>query len=141
MSLPKILVLLKRKILYDIDMTKVLIVEDDPILLKIYHKKFEIEGFQVETATDGEEGLQKVKSTMPNIVLMDIMLPKMNGIEAMEKAKADPQTANIPFLVLTNLSTSADADTAMKKGAAGFLVKSSVTPAQVVAKVKEILKI
>ncbi|MBI2019927.1 response regulator [Candidatus Daviesbacteria bacterium] len=122
-------------------MAKVLIVEDDPILLKIYHKKFEIEGFQVETAIDGETGLTKIKTIMPNLVLMDIMLPKMNGIDAMEKAKADPQTANIPFLILTNLSTSSDAQEAMKKGAVGFLVKSAVTPAQVVAKVKEILKI
>lgn len=122
-------------------MPKVLIVEDDSILLKIYRKKFELEGFQVETALDGEVGLQKVTSGMPDIVLMDIMLPRINGIEAMAKAKADPQTSKIPFLILTNLSTSDDAEEAMRKGAVGFLVKSSVTPAQVVSKVKEILKI
>lgn len=120
---------------------KVLIVEDDPIMLKIYIKKFQLAGFDVDSAQDGEAGLNKVKTIMPDMVLMDVMLPKLNGIEAMEKAKADPATANVPFLILTNLSTTDDADTAIKKGAIAYIVKSDVTPAQVVVKVKELLKI
>lgn len=122
-------------------MKKILIVEDDPIMLKIYNKKLELEGFQVETAQDGLDGLNKIKSVLPDLVIMDVMLPKLNGIEAMEKAKADPAIAKIPFLVLSNLSTTDDAQEALQKGAAAFLVKSDVTPSQVVAKVKEILKI
>lgn len=122
-------------------MMKVLIVEDDPIMLKIYIKKFQLAGFDVDSAQDGEAGLNKVKTIMPDMVLMDVMLPKLNGIEAMEKAKADPATANVPFLILTNLSTTDDADTAIKKGAIAYIVKSDVTPAQVVVKVKELLKI
>lgn len=122
-------------------MAKILIVEDDPFLSKMYKKKFEVGGFQVEISEDGLSALEKMKSFSPDLVLMDIMMPKLNGIEAMEKAKADPALSKIPVLVLTNLSTTADAQTAVKKGAAGFLVKSDVTPAQVVAKSKSILKI
>lgn len=122
-------------------MTKILIVEDDPFLSKMYKKKFEVGGFEVQVAEDGVSGLEKMKSFTPDLVLMDIMMPKLNGIEAMEKAKADPSLSKIPVLILTNLSTAADASMAVKKGAAGFLVKSDVTPAQVVAKTKSILKI
>lgn len=122
-------------------MVKILIVEDDAIMQKIYNKKFQIEGFEVQTAADGEEGLNKIKSFMPDFVLMDVMLPKMNGIQALEKAKADPVTAQIPILVLSNLSTIDDSQTAIQKGAVGYMIKSDVTPSQVVAKVKEILKI
>ena len=122
-------------------MAKILIVEDDAIMQKIYHKKFELEAFEVETAGDGEEALKKVKSFMPDFVLMDVMLPKLNGIEALQRIKADPETARIPILVLSNLSTTDDAQTAKEKGAIGYIVKSDVTPSQVVAKVKQILKI
>lgn len=120
-------------------MSKVLIVEDDPFLLKMYQKKFEIAGFEVQIAADGEEGLSKIKSFLPNIVLMDIMMPKLNGLEVVAKAKADPSLKSIPIIVLTNLSSSTDAKTAVEKGAVAYLVKSDYTPSQVVAKVKEIL--
>lgn len=122
-------------------MAKILIVEDDPFLLKMYHKKFQVEGFEVEIAEDGIAGLAKMKSFAPNLVLMDIMMPKLNGLEALEKAKADPAIAKIPVLVLTNLSTSTDAEAAVKKGAIGFLIKSDVTPSQVISKAKQILNI
>lgn len=122
-------------------MAKILIVEDDNFLLKMYRKRFQLEGFQVEVAQDGEEGLSKIKSFSPDLVLMDVMLPKMNGLEAISRAKADPQISKIPILVLTNLSTTDDAGTAVQKGATGVLIKSDVTPSQVLAKVKEILRI
>lgn len=121
-------------------MPKILIVEDDPFLLKMYNKKFQVEGFQVETAEDGISGLQKMKTFTPDLVIMDVMMPKLNGLEAVEKAKSDPATSNIPILILTNLSAATDAETAVKKGAVGFLVKSDTTPTQVITKVKTILK-
>ena len=121
-------------------MPKILIVEDDPFLLKMYNKKFQVEGFQVETAEDGISGLQKMKTFIPDLVIMDVMMPKLNGLEAVEKAKSDPATSNIPILILTNLSAATDAEAAVKKGAVGFLVKSDTTPTQVITKVKTILK-
>lgn len=123
------------------NISKILIVEDDPFLLKMYQKKFQVEGFEVEVAEDGVAGLEKMASFAPDLVLMDIMMPKLNGLEAIQKAKADPTTAKIPILVLTNLSTSTDAEAAVKKGAVGFLVKSDYTPSQVITKVKSVLKI
>lgn len=121
-------------------MAKILIVEDDPFLLKMYIKKLQVEGFEVETAKDGEDGLAKIKSFLPDLVLMDIMLPKLSGLEAIEKAKADPLIKNIPILVLSNLSASADTETAVKKGAVGYLIKSDYTPSQVIDKIKQFLK-
>ncbi len=120
-------------------MAKVLIVEDDPFLLKMYSKKLQVAGFEVDTASDGETGLAKIKSFLPNLVLMDIMLPKLNGLEALQRSKADPATASIPILILTNLSASTDAEEAVKKGAAGYMVKSNYSPSQVIDKVKQIL--
>lgn len=121
-------------------MSKILIVEDDPFLLKMYKKKFEVAGFEVQTATDGLSGLSKMKSFMPNLVLMDIMMPKLNGLDAIGRAKVDPAIAKIPVLVLTNLSSTTDAEAATKKGALGYLIKSDVTPSQVLAKVEQLLK-
>ncbi len=121
-------------------MPKILIIEDDPFLLKMYMKKLQVEGFEVEIARDGEEGLAKLKSFMPDLALMDVMLPKLNGLEAIDRAKADPQTKDIPILVFSNLSSPTDTDIAVKKGAVGFLVKSDFTPSQVVSKIKEYIK-
>ncbi|MCR4324318.1 MAG: response regulator [Candidatus Curtissbacteria bacterium] len=120
-------------------MAKVLLVEDDQFLQKMYQKKFQISGFEVEIAKDGEEGLSKMKALKPDIVLMDIMMPKLNGIDATAAAKSDETTRNIPIIILTNLSSTEDAQTAVKKGAVDFMVKSNFTPAQVVEKVKQVL--
>lgn len=121
-------------------MSKILIVEDDPFLLKMYTKKLQVEGYEVETAKDGEEGLLKLKSFMPDLALMDVMLPKLNGLEVIIKAKADPQTKDIPILVLSNLSATTDTEAAVKEGAVGYMIKSDYTPSQVIEKVKEYLK-
>lgn len=120
-------------------MAKVLLVEDDQFLQKMYQKKFQISGFEVEIAKDGEEGLSKMKALKPDIVLMDIMMPKLNGIDATAAAKSDETTRNIPIIILTNLSSTEDAQTAVKKGAVDFMVKSNFTPAQVVEKIKQVL--
>lgn len=120
-------------------MVKVLIVEDDQFLSRMYKKKFEIAGFEVEVAMDGEDGLSKMRTTKPGIVLMDIMMPKLNGLDAIVQAKADSLIKNIPILVLTNLSNTDDAQIAVKNGALGYLVKSDFTPSQIVEKVKDII--
>lgn len=121
-------------------MPKILIVEDDQFLSKMYAKKFEVTGFEVETAFDGEEGVSKAETVNPDIIIMDVMMPKLNGIEALDKIKANPKTKDIPVLILTNLSGTEDAQTAVKKGAVDFLVKSDFTPVQVVEKINAILK-
>lgn len=106
---------------------------------RMYQKVFGFEGYQVETASNGQEGLEKIKATMPTIVLLDIMMPVMNGLEVLDKIKADEQVKHIPIIMLTNLAGIQDADAALAKGAVKYIVKSEYEPKQVVAMVKEIL--
>lgn len=122
-------------------MKKVLIVEDDGFYQKIYKKKFEISGFEVEVADDGEEGLAKMESFKPDIVFLDLMMPKMDGFEMITKIKASKIFKDIPVVALTNLSTADDANQILQKGAIEVLVKSNIEPSAVVAKAKEILKL
>lgn len=119
--------------------TKILIVEDDPLMMRLYSKVFEIEGYAVATAIDGEEGLLQVHKEIPTLILLDVMMPKMNGLQLLEKLKADPATKKIPVIMLTNLAGQADAEMAITKGAVKYIVKSEYEPKQVVNMVKEIL--
>ena len=121
-------------------MPKVLIVEDDVFLSKMYLKKFQVAGFEADVAHDGVEALIKVKAFKPDLILMDILMPKQNGIETLDKLKANPETKDIPVVMATNLSTTDDAETALKKGAIKYVVKSEVTPAELVKVVSSVLK-
>ena len=120
-------------------MTKILIVEDDPLMSRMYQKIFKFEGFDVDFASDGEEGLEKIRATKPTLVLLDIMMPKMNGLEVLEKIKLDPETKAIPIIMLTNLAGTQDAEAALAKGAVKYIIKSENEPKTVVGMVKEIL--
>lgn len=120
-------------------MYKALIIEDDPPYRKIYKRKFEIAGFAVEVAENGIEGLEKMRSFLPDIVFVDIMMPKMDGFQVLDSAMADPALRNIPLVVLTNLSTAVDAQKVLQKGAVAVLVKSDTEPNAIIEKAKEIL--
>src|ERR1035438_2232929 len=120
-------------------MAKVFIVEDDPLMLRMYQKIFTFEKYEVEIASDGEEALAKVVAANPTVILLDIMMPKMNGMQVLEKLKADPATKNIPVIMLTNLSGQQDAETALSKGAVKYLIKSEYEPKEVADIVKEII--
>ena len=106
---------------------------------RMYQKIFTIEGYEVVMAADGEEGLLKIKAEKPTIVLLDVMMPKMNGLQVLEKLKADPETKQIPVIMLTNLAGEQDAENALSKGAVKYIVKSEYEPKQVVDMVKAIL--
>ena len=120
-------------------MAKILIVEDDPLISRMYQQAFTFHNFEVEVSFDGEEGIEKVRKGKPTIILLDIMIPKMNGLKVLEKLKADPQTKKIPVIVLTNLAEEQDAEAALSLGAVKYIIKSEYTPKQVVDMVKEIL--
>jgi CheY-like chemotaxis protein len=120
-------------------MAKLLIIEDDPLMSRMYQKIFSFEGFQVDTASNGQDGLAKVKVDNPTLILLDIMMPIMNGLEVLDKLKADPDTKGIPVIMLTNLAGVADAETALAKGAVKYIVKSEHEPKDVVAMIKEII--
>jgi len=120
-------------------MSKVLVVEDDPLMARLYQKAFTFEGYDVLVAYDGEEGLRKTKAEKPNLVLLDIMMPKMNGLEFLDSLKAHADIKTTPVVILTNLASDKDAEVALTKGAVRYIVKSEHDPKEVVNMVKEIL--
>lgn len=120
-------------------MAKILIIEDDPLMLRMYQKIFTFEGYEVDLAADGQEGLEKVRTGKPTLILLDIMMPKMNGLQVLEKLKADPEMKKIPVVILTNLAGQQDAEKALMMGAIKYIVKSEYEPKQVADVVKQIM--
>jgi len=120
-------------------MVKILLVEDDPIMAKMYFTTLVASGYEVQLANDGEEGLLKAKSFAPALILLDVMMPKMNGMEVLAHLKADPETKAIHVVMLTNLSGDVDAETALAKGADKYLIKSDYEPPQVADIIKGIV--
>ena len=120
-------------------MSKVLIIEDDPLMSRMYQKIFTFEKYEVVMAGDGQQGLDLARSEKPTLILLDVMMPKMNGFQVLEKLKEDPDTKKIPVVMLTNLAGEQDAETALAKGAVKYIVKSEYEPKQVADMVKEIL--
>jgi CheY-like chemotaxis protein len=120
-------------------MTKILIVEDDPGVSQLYHRIFSLEGYTVELAADGEEGLIKVKNFHPGLILLDISMPKMNGIQVLEVLKASDDTKTIPVVMLTNLSGDEFAQAALAKGAIKYITKSDYEPVQIVDAIKQVI--
>lgn len=118
---------------------KVLIVDDEASIREIYKKEFNSEGFQVSVAADGEEGLLKAGEESPHLILLDVMLPKMNGIDVLKALKKNPLTKDIPILLLTNLGEETIIKEGFTMGADGYLLKVSYTPAQVVAECRRFL--
>ena len=119
---------------------KILLIEDDSFLLNMYATKFEIENFNVVVAEDGEKGLEAALTEDPDIILLDIMLPKMDGFDVLKQIKNDQTTTNIPVILLTNLSQKDDIDKGLSMGAIDFLIKAHFMPSEVVEKIKKILK-
>lgn len=122
-----------------VEKPKILIVEDDAFLAGIYAGKFEKEGFKVVLAQDGELALKTAKKELPDIVLLDILLPKLDGFEVLEQLKADAGLRHIPVILLTNLGQKEDVDRGLKLGAADYLIKAHFMPAETVDKVKKVL--
>lgn len=118
---------------------KILLVEDDAFLLSMYTTKFELEKFEVIAAEDGEKGLRLVFEAKPDIILLDIILPKMNGFEILKKIKKDENLKKIPVILLTNLSQKNDIEKGLGLGADDYIIKAHFTPVEVVEKVKKVL--
>ena len=121
-------------------MATLLIIEDDPYVLEIYGRVFTEQDYTVETARDGDEGMQKATSLIPNLVLLDIMIPKINGFEVLEKIKGNPKTKHIPVIMLTNLSEDQFVKKAIGLGADGFMIKAQFSLQKMVEKVEEKLR-
>lgn len=120
-------------------MAKILLVEDDPLIYRMYQKLFTLEGFETETAENGQIGLDKLASFKPDVILLDIMMPTMNGLEMLDKLKADEATKNIPVAVLTNVSDLGVANEIFAKGAELSIVKSETEPETVINWIKSVM--
>ena len=113
-------------------MKKMLIIEDDQIVGNIYLRKFQVEGFQVELALDGEAGLASTLKSRPDIVILDLMLPRLNGVEVLKELRAEPTTRDVPVVVLSNAYMSSLVQEAWKAGANYCMIKANCTPRQLV---------
>ena len=106
---------------------KILLVEDDRFLRKACEASLTQRGFSVVTAVDGAEGLELARTVRPAVILLDLLMPKLPGIEVLRALKGDPGTASIPVLILSNSSREEDKNTAMELGAAGYYVKANLS--------------
>lgn len=119
---------------------KILLVEDDQLLRDLYHELLTDEGFLVDQAADGETGLQRILQGGYNLILLDIMLPKRDGIAILKEVKdKKPAAPNGPIVLLTNLGQDALIKEGFAQGAAGYLIKSALTPDQVLHEVRTFL--
>ncbi len=120
-------------------MTKIAIIEDDPVINQMYRMKFESEGFDVEMAADGHQGVALVKAFQPDIILLDLQMPHVDGAEALAEIRKADWGKDIPVLILTNLGEEEAPDILKTLNVSSYIVKADYTPKQVVARVKETL--
>jgi len=119
---------------------KILVVEDDKFLRKVYESKLPKEGFDVVLAVDGVEGLEKLKTEAPDLMLLDLIMPRKSGFEVLEELKADKKAAHIPILVLSNLGQDEDIERTKNLGATEFLIKSNLSIKEIIEKIKQYTK-
>ena len=120
-------------------MTKITIIEDDPTISQMYRMKFEADGFDVRIANNGEIGVEVVRSFKPDVILLDLQMPEMNGTEALRAIRADDSSKTTPVIILTNLGEEEAPREMRALGVHSYIVKANYTPRQVVAQVKEII--
>jgi DNA-binding response OmpR family regulator len=119
--------------------TKVLIIEDDELLREIYSTKFELEGFAVDTASDGQEGLLIASSLDPDVILLDMIMPRMSGLEFLRAYHPAVTQHNVKLVVMSNKSSPAEINQAKAMGVLDYLIKSQHTPDEIVHKVRTFL--
>ena len=120
---------------------KVLLIEDDQLMVKLYKTKLDLEGYEVNVATGALAGLKSASSDPPDVILLDIVMPGMDGFEALRRLKENPKTRDTPVLILTNLSGEAEeVQKALQLGARDFIKKSDYTMKEVVGKVQSALE-
>lgn len=117
---------------------KILIVEDEEFLAEMYQMKFESEGYDITVASDGTECLEKVETEKFDLILLDLVMPGMDGFQVLEKLRENAKTMKTKVYILSNLGQEEEVARAFDKGADGFLIKANLTPAQLMEDVKKI---
>lgn len=121
-------------------MSKILFIEDESNLQKTFRDLLEAEGYKMISALNGEVGLRLAKSEQPDLILLDLILPKVHGFEVLEELKQDSKTENIPIIILTNLEQAKDVQKAIELGATTYLVKANYELEEVLSKIKKALE-
>ncbi|OGZ27326.1 MAG: hypothetical protein A2365_00115 [Candidatus Nealsonbacteria bacterium RIFOXYB1_FULL_40_15] len=121
-------------------MKKILVVEDDKFLRELISQKILKEGYDIAEAVDGEKGIEAVKKEKPDLVLLDLILPGIDGFEVLARIKADPEISNVPVIILSNLGQKDDIEKGLKMGASDYLIKAHFTPGEIIEKVRSVLK-
>jgi two-component system alkaline phosphatase synthesis response regulator PhoP len=122
-------------------MTKIAIIEDDPTINQMYRMKFEADGFEVQLADNGKRGVAMVEEFVPDMILLDLQMPTMNGAEALTEIRAHDWGKNIPVIILTNLGEEEAPKSLKALNIHSYIVKADLTPRQVVGRVKEALNL
>jgi len=118
----------------------ILIIEDDKFLRELVIQKLIKEGYETSEAVDGEEGIKKIKEEKPDLILLDLILPGIDGFEVLSKMREDPALAQIPVIILSNLGQKDDVEKGLKMGAVDYLIKAHFTPGEIIEKIKVVLK-
>lgn len=116
---------------------KILIIEDEELLYNLLRKKLITEGYDVSVSEDGQKGLDSMRESIPDLVLLDIIMPNKNGFEVMEEMKKDKDLKNIPVIIISNSGQPVEIDRAKNLGAKDWLVKTEFEPLEVIEKVKK----
>jgi CheY-like chemotaxis protein len=118
---------------------KILIAEDEKILLSLLERKLKKEGYEVFTAVDGEEGLRKLKEIMPDVLLLDIVMPKMGGFEVLEERLKDEELKKVPVIIISNSGQPVEISRAQELGVNDWLIKTDFDPQEVIDKVIKLI--
>jgi len=118
---------------------KILIVEDDKFLRELIAQKLLREKYDIAEAVDGEKGIKAVEDEKPDLVLLDLILPGIDGFEVLSRIKANPAIAATPVIILSNLGQKDDIERGLKIGATDYMIKAHFTPAEIITKIKGVL--
>lgn len=119
---------------------KILIIEDDKFLRQLIVQKILQEGYNILEAVDGEEGLKKIKEEKPDLILLDLILPGIDGFEVLSQMRKEDFLSQIPVIILSNLGQKEDVERGLNLGAIDYLIKAHFTPGEIIEKVKNALK-
>ena len=120
-------------------MKRILLIEDDPFLIDIYTTKLKEANFEITTATDGEKAIAKLKEKKVDLIILDIVLPYIDGWEILKKIKQDPGLKNLKIIILSNLGQKEDIEKGLKLGAIKYFIKAYRTPSEIIEEIKKYL--
>lgn len=121
-------------------MAKILLIEDDSLIVKIYTTRLKADGYEIVSAEDGEKGLEVAQQEKPDLILLDVMMPKIDGFTVIQTLRADEQFKNTPIIMYSNLAQEAESKRAIEVGATEFITKANISPTELVNKIKSYVK-